>query len=104
MYSLFMMNRMIDEATRAVRDAQNEEERATAINHLDELVALRKDMVGSTPDTLYKLATLGVSAAGVFAPLIANTRLIRECIEYENSGIWSHPTAKGLAAKIRIGK
>lgn len=104
MYSLIMMNRMINSATKEVMLAKDEEERNSAINRLDVLIALRKDMVESKSDTLFKLATLGISAAGVFVPVIANTKLIKDCINFEENGIWSHPTAKGLASKIRLGK
>lgn len=104
MMSMITMNRMIDKATIAVRDAQTDDEYRAAVNRLDELMALRKEMVESRSDTGYKYSTLAVNAICALVPAWLNVHVLKECIEFEDTGIWSHPSIKGLVSKIRIGK
>lgn len=104
MTSMFMMNRMIDKATVNVRDAQTEDEYRAAVNRLDELMALRKDMVESKSDTGYKYTTLVVNAATALIPAWLNVQVLKECIQFEDTGIWSHPSIKNLVSSIRIKK
>lgn len=103
-YSALMLDRMIAANTRKMKKAQTAEERAEAINELDQLIALRKDLTEASGDSFYKMATLAVTTLGVIAPLIVNTRLVKECIKFEDTGAWSHPTIRSMVSKIKIGK
>lgn len=103
-YSALMLDQMIAKATRKMKKAESESERAEAINELDQLIALRKDLTEASGENAYKIATLAVTALGVIAPLVVNTRLVKECIKFEDTGAWSHPTIRGLVSKIKIGK
>lgn len=103
-YSAMMLDQMIAKATRKMKNAESDAERAEAINELDQLIALRKDLTEASGDSFYKMATLAVTALGVVAPLVVNTRLVKECIKFEDTGAWSHPTIRGLVSKIKIGK
>lgn len=104
MTTMWTMNRMIKDATLAVRDAQTDEGYRAAVNRLDELIALRKDMVESKSDSGYKFSALAVTLFGTIFPAYINRQTMRECIQFEHNGIWSHPTIKSLASKIHIGK
>lgn len=104
MMSAFMLDRMIQKKTKELRQAGTENERNECINELDQLIALRKDLKEATGDSFIQIATLGVTVIGIVAPLIVNTRLIRDCIQFEDTGAWSHPTARNLIGKIKIGK
>lgn len=104
MMSAFMLDRMIQKKTKELRQAETESERNERINELDQLIALRKDLKEATGDNFIQIATLGVTAIGIIAPLIVNTRLVKECIQFEDTGTWSHPTARNLIGKIKLGK
>ena len=104
MMSAFMLDRMIQKKAKELRQAETESERNECINELDQLIALRKDLKEATGDNFIQIATLGVTAIGIIAPLIANTRLVKECIQFEDTGTWSHPTARNLIGKIKLGK
>lgn len=104
MISAFMLDRMIQKKTKELRQAETEKDRNGCINELDQLIALRKDLNEAHGGSFYQMATLVVTAVGIVAPLIVNTRLIRECIQFEDTGAWSHPTARNLIGKIKIGK
>lgn len=104
MMSAFMLDRMIAIQTKRLKTATTEDERNDAINQLDQLIALRKDLNEAHGENFYQMATLAVTAFGVVAPLVVNTRLIRDCIKFEETGAWSHPTARNLIGKIKIGK
>ena len=103
-YSALMLDQMIASATRKMKKAQTEDERNEAMNELDQLIALRKDLREASGDGLYQMATLAVTAMGVIAPLVVNTRLVKDCIKFEETGAWSHPTIRGLVSRIKIGK
>ena len=103
-YSALMLDRMIAASTQKMKKAKTAEEHAEAMNELDQLIALRKDLREASGDGFYQMATLAVTAFGVIAPLVVNTRLIKECIKFEETGAWSHPTIRGLVSKIKIGK
>lgn len=104
MCSMYTMNRMIDRATIAVRDAETDDEYREAVNRLDELMTLRKEMVESRSDSGYKYTTLVVNTVCALVPAWMNVQLLKECIEFEDKGIWSHPSIKTLISKVRIGK
>lgn len=103
-YSALMLDQMIASATRKMKKAQTEDERNEAMNELDQLIALRKDLREASGDGFYQMATLAVTAMGVIAPLVVNTRLVKDCIKFEETGAWSHPTIRGLVSRIKIGK
>lgn len=104
MMSAFMLDRMIQKKTKELRQAKTESERNEHINELDQLIALRKDLKEATGDNFIQIATLGVTAIGIIAPLIVNARLVKECIQFEDTRAWSHPTARNLIGKIKLGK
>lgn len=102
--STFVLDHMITKKTLELQKAETEAKRTEAINDLDQLIALRKDLSEARGESFYQMATLAVTAFGVVAPLVVNTRLIRDCIDYEHTGAWSHPTIRNLVNKIKIGK
>ena len=102
--SAFMLDQMIRKKTKELKRAETENELNECINELDQLIALRKDLKEATGDSFIQIATLGVSIVGIVAPLIVNTRLIRDCIQFEDTGAWSHPTARNLVGKIKLSK
>lgn len=102
--SAFMLDQMIRKKTKELKQAETEVKRNECINELDQLIALRKDLTEAHGESFYQMATLAVTAFGVIAPLVVNTRLIRDCIKFEDTGAWSHPTARNLVGKIKLGK
>lgn len=102
--STLVLDHMITKKTLELQKAKNESEKTDAINDLDQLIALRKDLNEAHGEGFYQMATLAVTTFGVVAPLVVNTRLVRDCINYENTGAWSHPTIRNLVNKIKIGK
>lgn len=102
--STMLLDNMITKKTLELRTAKTETEKADAMNDLDQLIALRKDLNEAHGEGFYQMATLAVTAFGVVAPLVVNTRLIRDCIQFEHTGAWSHPTIRNLVNKIKIGK
>ena len=104
MMSAFTLDQMIRKKTKELKQAETEVKRNECINELDQLIALRKDLNEAHGENFYQMATLVVTMVGVVAPLIVNTRLIRDCIQFEDTGAWSHPTARNLIGKIKLGK
>lgn len=104
MMSTFTLDQMIRKKTKELKQAETEVKRNECINELDQLIALRKDLNEAHGENFYQMATLVVTMVGVVAPLIVNTRLIRDCIQFEDTGAWSHPTARNLIGKIKLGK
>lgn len=102
--STMVLDHMITKETLRLKKAKDDAEQADAINNLDQLIALRKDLNEAHGENFYQMATLVVTAVGVVAPLVVNTRLIRDCIQFEHTGAWSHPTIRNLVNKIKIGK
>ncbi len=104
MMSIFTLDQMIRKKTKELKQAETEAKRNECINELDQLIALRKDLNEAHGENFYQMATLVVTMVGVVAPLIVNARLIRDCIQFEDMGAWSHPTARNLIGKIKLGK
>lgn len=103
-YAKFALDSMINKEAKALKNAENDQDRATAMNRMDELIALKKEYCEASNESLYKYLSLGVTLAGSIIPVVANRDLIRRCIAFEETGVWSHPSIKGLIGKIHIGK